>query len=133
MEELKYLEELISIKSFDLNQNIEIINYLEKQFAPISKEIIRFQNQNDERENLLIGINTNLKNVDNAIILAGHIDTVMADEQAYNTNPYTAVNIDGKIYGLGVIDMKSFFAVILNNINKLSKMKLPIIVAITSD
>lgn len=133
MEEIKYLEDLISIKSYDLNENAKIINYLEKQFSTISKEIIKIKNENDSRENLLIGINTQLKNIDNAIILAGHIDTVVADEISYKTNPYIPTKIDNKIYGLGAIDMKSFFAIILNNLKKLSEIKLPIIVAITSD
>lgn len=133
MKELKYIKELISIKSFSCEENEEIINYLIKKFTPYSKEIIKVKNFNDQKNNLLIGINTSLNNVENAIVLAGHIDTVTADETAYKTNPYTPVIINDKLYGLGVIDMKSFFGCILNNIQELQKLKTPIIVTITCD
>lgn len=133
MEKLKFIKDLISIKSFDTKQNKEIITYLEKQFSPIAKEIIKIKNKNNDCENMLIGLNTKLENARNAIVLSGHIDTVIADEKEYKTNPYQPTQIGDKIFGLGAIDMKSFFACILNNAKELLKLNSPIIIAITSD
>ena len=133
MDNMKYLKELVSIKSFDTNENKEIVSYLEKEFSKNSKEVIKVKNVKNGKENLLVGINCNLKNAKDAIVLAGHMDTVVADEKAYLTNPYKVVEKDGKIYGLGTIDMKSFFAIILNKIKELSSLKMPIVVAISSD
>lgn len=130
---MKNLKELVSIQSFDTQQNKQIIDYLVKKFSPYSEEILRLKNTIDERENLLIGLNTKLNNVKNAIILAGHIDTVVADEQLYNTDPYTPTIIGDKMYGLGTIDMKSFFACLLDNIEQLKRTNYPIIIAITGD
>ena len=126
------IQELVNIKSFSLQENQEIIDYLIKEFKPYSKEIIKVKNIDNNKYNLIIGLNTEVKNT-KALILSGHIDTVVADEQAYNTNPYQATLINDKLYGLGVIDMKSFFACILNNIELLSKQDYPIIIVITSD
>ena len=86
---MKNLEELVSIKSFDTKQNKEIIGYLEKRFASYSKEIIKVKSLEDDREGLIIGLNTKLDNVKDAIVLSGHIDTVVADEKLYNTNTYS--------------------------------------------
>lgn len=133
MNNYQFIKDLIQIKSYDLTQNKEIIEYLIQQFTPYSKEIITLKHNTSDRESLLIGVNTKLKDVQNAIILSGHIDTVVANEELYTTDPYTATEIDGKIYGLGAIDMKSFFATILNNIEQLKNFKKPIIVAITGD
>ena len=58
---MKNLEELVSIKSFDTKQNKDIICYLEKRFAPNSKEIIKIKSLEDDREGLIIGLNTKLK------------------------------------------------------------------------
>ncbi len=102
------LSDLIGIKSTDTNQNKEIIEYLESRFSSYAKQIVRIKNTDSKKENLIIGINCELENID-AIILSGHIDTVEADEGEYLTNPYVATEKDGKIYGLGVIDMKCFF------------------------
>lgn len=133
MKNYECIKNLIDIKSFDLFENENIINYLINKFSKFSKEIIKIKNEKNGKFNLLIGVNTELKNVSNAIVLAGHIDTVVADENAYKTNPYCATEIDGKIYGLGAIDMKSYFACILDNIKMLKSCDRPIVVAITSD
>lgn len=133
MDNIKYLKELVSIKSYDTKENKEIVAYLEKEFSKCATEILKVKNTINNKENLLVGLNCNLKNLSNAIVLSGHIDTVVADEKSYLTNPYQAVEKDGKIYGLGSIDMKSFFAVILNKAEKLKKLNKPVVIAITSD
>lgn len=134
MKNLENLKELVSIKSFDANSNEEIVNYLTKKFEPYAEEIAIIENKkSNTKKNLLIGLNTKLENINDAIILSGHMDTVVADEVLYKTDPYTPTLIGDKLYGLGTIDMKSYFGVILNNIECLKKMNKPIIIAITSD
>lgn len=134
MENLEILKDLVSIKSFDTNSNEEIVNYLIKKFKPYAEEIKIIENcKLNKKKNLLIGLNNKIDNINDAIILSGHMDTVVADESLYKTNPYTPTLINDKLYGLGTIDMKSYFAIILNNIEELKKIKKPIIIAITSD
>lgn len=133
MEEKEILKELIALKSYSERENEEIINYLISKFSEFSEEIIKVKCENDERENLIIGVNTKLKNVSGAIVLSGHIDTVVADEKEYVTNPYVATESNGKLFGLGTIDMKSFFACILKNIEKLKALNSPVIIVATGD
>ena len=66
-------------------------------------------------------------------MLSGHIDTVKANEKLYNTNPYMLTEKDGKMFGLGSIDMKSFTAIILDNIDKLVSIEEPLILVLTTD
>ncbi len=47
------------------------------------------------------------------LVLAGHTDTVPFDEGKWTSDPFVATERDGKLYGLGTSDMKSFFAVAL--------------------
>lgn len=133
MEEKEILKELIEIKSYNENNNEEIIEYLVNKFSKFSKQIIRVKCEKSNRENLIIGVNTTLENVKDAVVLSGHIDTVVANEKEYLTNPYVATEKEGKLFGLGVIDMKSFFACILANAKQLRKLNKPIVVAITGD
>lgn len=44
------------------------------------------------------------------LVLAGHSDTVPCDEALWSSDPFRAEVRDGRIYGLGTADMKSFFA-----------------------
>lgn len=128
------IESLVNIKSFDLKNNEKIIDYLISQFKNKSQEIIKIKNPDYKNKfNLLIGLNTKIENAKNAIILSGHIDTVVADETLYKTNPYIATKINNKLYGLGVIDMKCFFASIIENINNIKQLNSPIIIAISCD
>lgn len=134
MTELEYLKELISIKSYELNENKEIITYLKNKFEGVVSEIITIKNTVNQRENLLIGLNCKLKNVKDAVVLSGHVDTVFPAQT--NPNSFDANDptiIGDKLYGLGSIDMKSFWAVILNNASTLAKTSVPIILSITSD
>jgi acetylornithine deacetylase len=47
------------------------------------------------------------------IILSGHSDVVPVKGQAWNTDPFKAIEKDGRLYGRGTADMKSFIAVAL--------------------
>ena len=67
------------------------------------------------------------------IILAGHIDTVSPDLDKYDTDPFDLTIKDGKGYGLGSIDMKSFTAIIFDQIEEIKALKLPIVIALTTD
>jgi acetylornithine deacetylase len=47
------------------------------------------------------------------LVLAGHTDTVPFDDGKWTSDPFVATEREGKLYGLGTSDMKSFFAVAL--------------------
>lgn len=47
------------------------------------------------------------------LVLAGHTDTVPFDEGKWSSDPFRATERDGKLYGLGSSDMKSFLAIAL--------------------
>lgn len=84
----QYIADLVSIKSYSLSENKEIVDYLITQFSPYAEEIVEIKNDCDDRVNLLIGLNTKLTKGLSPIILSGHIDTVTADEKAYRTCPH---------------------------------------------
>lgn len=124
---MKNLEKLVAIKS-DENCN-QILEYLKNQLASKVKEIKLI---GEDTKILIVGINSNLKDIE-PIVLSGHIDTVSANMQLYKTNPFELTTIDGKAYGLGSIDMKSFTAVVLDKIEEIKKLNAPIILALTTD
>jgi acetylornithine deacetylase len=47
------------------------------------------------------------------IVLSGHTDVVPVDGQPWTSDPFTATLRDGRIYGRGAADMKSFIAAAL--------------------
>ena len=47
------------------------------------------------------------------IVLSGHSDVVPVEGQDWEGDPFTAVARDGRLYGRGTADMKSFIAVVM--------------------
>ncbi len=47
------------------------------------------------------------------LVLSGHTDTVPFDEGKWDSDPFRVTERDGKLFGLGTADMKSFLAVAL--------------------
>ncbi len=45
----------------------------------------------------------------NGLILSGHTDTVPCDQQLWRSDPFKLTEQAGKLYGLGISDMKGFF------------------------
>lgn len=69
------------------------------------------------------------------LVLAGHTDTVPYDEGGWNHDPFKLTESSGRYYGLGVCDMKSFFALILAAIDglDLANLKQPLTIIATAD
>ncbi|MCG7570680.1 acetylornithine deacetylase [Pseudoalteromonas sp. CNC9-20] len=69
------------------------------------------------------------------LMLAGHTDTVPFDQGRWSMDPFTLSERDNKLFGLGSIDMKGFFAFVLNAIAELdaSKQQQPLIILATAD
>ena len=123
----KYLGELVNIPSYGtINNNHPIINYLKDKLKEC--EIIENVDSNGNTH-LLVGINCKLKDLDQAILLSGHIDTVKESE---GHHPQAVLNGE-YIEGLGTSDMKAFFASVLSQIDELRSLDEPVILSITSD
>jgi acetylornithine deacetylase len=71
----------------------------------------------------------------NGLVLAGHTDTVPYDENRWNSDPFRLTEANGRLYGLGTADMKSFFALIIEAIRELdlSSLHQPLIILATAD
>ena len=69
------------------------------------------------------------------LVLAGHTDTVPFDESLWKSSPFTLEQRDGRLYGLGVCDMKGFFALVMKAVQDFvhPPLKAPLIVLATAD
>lgn len=105
------------------------MKYLKEELEKTAQDVRIFGESNQV---LLAGINTRLENC-RPIVLAGHIDTVKANIDLYDTDPYVFTQIGDKAFGLGTIDMKSFTAVVLDKIKQLQNLDAPIVFALTTD
>ena len=54
------------------------------------------------------------------LVFSGHSDTVPFDEKKWSSNPFALRQVDGRLYGLGVCDMKCFFPLIVDAVRQVS-------------
>lgn len=73
--------------------------------------------------------------VDGGVILSGHTDVVPVEGQAWDTDPFTLTEKDGKLYARGSCDMKGFLACCLASIDlfKNADLKRPVYFAFSYD
>lgn len=69
------------------------------------------------------------------LLLSGHTDTVPYDASRWNFDPFTLTEQDNRWYGLGSIDMKGFFAFVMQALSELDthQQTKPIMVLATAD
>ncbi|WP_054775037.1 acetylornithine deacetylase, partial [Methylogaea oryzae] len=71
----------------------------------------------------------------NGLVLSGHTDTVPYDAGQWRSDPFKLAERDGRLYGLGVADMKAFFALALAAAGQVDRSKLqrPLVLLATAD
>lgn len=125
MNTVEWLSRLISFDTTSRNSNLELINAVQSWFGHHNIETRLTYNSDKTKANLFATLPDANGNKQGGIILSGHTDVVPVDGQVWNTNPFEAVQVDGKIYGRGACDMKGFLAVMLALVPELQKSKLP--------
>ncbi|MGH8529093.1 MAG: acetylornithine deacetylase [Nevskiales bacterium] len=93
-------------------------------------ELLPVDNQSDKC-NLLATLGRGV----GGLVLSGHLDTVPYDEGAWRSDPFRLTERDGRMYGLGTADMKSFLALAVEAAKEFTGRKLrePLIVLGTAD
>lgn len=136
MDKFEILKKLVSFRTDGNEQNInECLKYVEKVFNDYGWKTELIKNNEDNKLNLVAVLNGELENITDGLLLAGHIDTVQTNLQAWTSNPFDVTKIEDNLYGLGIADMKSFTAAIISNLEEIKKLKLkkPLIFTLTND
>lgn len=123
----------ISSTNPDLDQsNLEVIHLLAEWLEKLDFTI-EIQPVSPDKANLIATLgNTQQRD---GLVLSGHTDTVPLDEARWTLNPFAATERDNRIYGLGVTDMKSFFALALEAASSFKARDLhrPLVILATAD
>lgn len=69
------------------------------------------------------------------LVLAGHSDTVPYDQNAWRSDPFVLAERGGRLYGLGICDMKGFLAMAVQVASEFAgkPLRQPLIVLATAD
>lgn len=119
MDLIKTIEDLVRFKTETGNAKKidKCLDYIKASFSG-TEAIVKIERFDDASPVIYIANNEDMRQ--NVLVL-GHIDVVKAADDMFE--PYIE---DGKMYGRGTLDMKSFAAVAMNSMHYVLEHKLPV-------
>ena len=102
-----WLAHLVSFNTVSRESNLALIHCLRDalEVVGVSAEVIH--NDGGDKANLLAVIGPE---VEGGVVLSGHTDVVPVEGQAWDSDPFTLREAEGRLHGRGSSDMKGFIA-----------------------
>jgi acetylornithine deacetylase len=107
---LELAQAMVRMNTVSANSNLPLIHLVRDELARLGVASRLTFNPEKTKANLFATLG---EGKPAGIILSGHTDTVPWDGQDWSADPLSAQVRDGKLYGRGSADMKSFIAVAL--------------------
>ena len=104
------LRKLVAFPTVSRDSNLELIAFAREYLHDLGAAVRLTYDDERRKANLFATLGSPQER---GIVLSGHTDVVPVDGQAWDTDPFTLVEKEGRFYGRGTADMKSFLAVVL--------------------
>ncbi|WP_439892249.1 acetylornithine deacetylase [Ralstonia sp. 25C] len=112
-EVLQLIRTLVAFDTVSRNSNLGLIEWVRDRLRAQGAECRLTYDATGGKANLFATLSPGRKP---GLVLSGHTDVVPVDGQPWDTNPFDAQLRDGRLYGRGTADMKSFIAVALAHV-----------------
>ncbi len=107
---LEILRQLISFDTTSANSNLELLSWIQDYLQHSGVDSRLVYNEEESKANLYATLGPQDKA---GVMLSGHTDTVPVTGQNWTYKPYQLSEHNGRYYGRGTADMKTFLAVAL--------------------
>lgn len=107
---LELMTRLISFPTVSRDTNIPLIDWVAEYLDSHGIASHRYIDPDQPKHALFAHVGPE---VEGAVVLSGHTDVVPVDGQAWESDPFTVAERDGRYYGRGTCDMKGFDALAL--------------------
>lgn len=126
------LEKLVSFPTVSPESNLALVEWVEDYLAAHGVRAHRVYNDEGNKAALYANIGPE---TEGGVVLSGHTDVVPVEGQAWDSDPFTMVEKNGRLYGRGTCDMKGFDAIALAAVPKALKagLKRPLQIALSYD
>ncbi|MBC8338995.1 MAG: acetylornithine deacetylase [Alphaproteobacteria bacterium] len=104
------IRKLIAFDTTSRESNLELIAFVQDYLLGFGVESLLVHSEDGTKANLYATLGDAGKS---GIMLSGHTDVVPVDGQTWDTDPFQVTEQDGKLFGRGTADMKSFIAIVL--------------------
>lgn len=129
---LEMIERLVGFDTTSAKSNLALIDYVEDYLAGHGIASRRTSDDAGAKANLFATLGPEAAG---GVVLSGHSDVVPVADQAWDSDPFVLRQADGRLYGRGTADMKSFIAVALALVPDMQAagLKVPLHLAISYD
>jgi acetylornithine deacetylase len=110
---VEMIRKLIGFPTVSRESNLDLIDFVREYLKPFDADVRLTFDDDRRKANLFATIGPRKGTHSGGIVLSGHTDVVPVQGQAWDTDPFTLIERDEKLYGRGTSDMKSFIAVTL--------------------
>ncbi|MCA1775947.1 MAG: acetylornithine deacetylase [Loktanella sp.] len=107
----RLLDQLVAFPTVSRDSNLDLIDFVEAYLDDLGVRATRVPNADGTKAALYAHIGPD---VPGGVVLSGHTDVVPVEGQAWDTDPFTVTERDGKLFGRGTCDMKGFDALALS-------------------
>jgi len=107
---LDLLRQIIEFDTVSRHSNLAMIEWIREYLGRYGIESTLIFDATGKKANLYATIGSPDRP---GLLLSGHTDVVPVDGQNWSTDPFELVEKDGRLFGRGTSDMKSFLAVVL--------------------
>ncbi|HSV52906.1 MAG TPA: acetylornithine deacetylase [Burkholderiaceae bacterium] len=119
---LELAQTLVRIDTVSRNSNLALIHFVRDALHQLGVKSRLSYNADKTKANLFATLG---EGKPAGVILSGHTDTVPWDGQAWSVDPLGATIRDGRLYGRGSADMKSFIAIALAHAKSFAESPAP--------
>ena len=109
------IERLIAFNTVSRDSNLGLIEWVRDYLQGLGATTRLTHDATGKKANLFATLGDSPKP---GLILSGHTDVVPVDGQNWDTDPFVAVERDGKLFARGSADMKGFIGIILTQAPK---------------
>jgi len=126
------IERLIGFDTVSRNSNLPLVDFVQDYLESHGVTSHRVPSADGAKANLFATIGPD---AEGGVVLSGHTDVVPVDGQPWDSDPFKLTERDGRLYGRGTCDMKSFIAIVLALVPEMrqAKLKRPIHLALSYD
>jgi acetylornithine deacetylase len=106
----EWIERLVAFDTTSARSNLELIDFVEAYLRSLGADCRRSSDTAELKANLFATLG---RPGPGGVVLSGHSDVVPVEGQPWSSDPFKVEARDGRLYGRGTADMKSFLAVAL--------------------
>src|SRR6202167_1318251 len=109
------VERLIAFNTVSRDSNLGLIEWTRDYLSKLGARTRLTHDATGKKANLFATLGDSSRP---GLILSGHTDVVPVDGQSWDTDPFAAIERDGKLFARGSADMKGFIGIALTQAPK---------------